>query len=1688
MFFGFNRQYAFFSEKQTEDKIMSFKEIYEKNTNQELFKQNVIRQDKFQSFVEEIHDYLDRNYNSKEKTQTALIYPAFISPILTIIQLHFDMMNPSSHNNTNNNNTNLNNTNSSHQNNFTNQNSQNNFNSFNNYNNFGNLSSQHSTLPTSPNNVIYNTFSPQTPSPRSFVNTPNNSNNSNSSNNSANSNSSNSFNSPNENNFNYSNTNTNLNHLNNLNHFNHSNPSSYSNNTNYLTQPRYSSLSNTPNHMNHHNNNYNNNYNSYNNTNLNNNNQNNILNNNANNNILNNNNQNNNMNSIYNDTNINNNTMNNNYNNYNNINEINETFYDEPIKHESKNDYFKKYEMFKLFLEDCLSVYVDKTIRKSALKLSLQYLSLIQCADLRFIQLIISTTDFLAFNGERFNMLKPANFVYHSSMQMTKDVSNRVEEAVYFLSEILSFCFEKQGKFHSMRLLLRYILCVLFPMIPNELDEFIENEFHFEYFSEPNVKCTIIFLKIFLINSTQFVNLNKYPYFMSVFKLVVSSILHMKWSKKDFNGELRSSLKWYFKLLLGTNIQTLQRNIDENKLCNLQLFYTEELRLLFDSHGNNLNDHLEYLSSVVDFISENVWTINDNVKFIIQPLTNIIVKYYFSVLTNCSMNEEERAKYQQKMAHDTTSITLALIYLWSKYYGEGKLQKNEILNGTYSLKSQLMEYYTLPGVLQAFDKMYCHIIRMMTNKVYDMNELNSNETSTPQTTPSSVPFVKSLLSPNYEALRILSSPDEKVFNMYFDIGCPFFTTSLFDKFVGKFDHLSNEMIGLLFELLSQLITIPQLYQEQKIKRNIHMMIIYAFKIIYESQLSSEKQLINLEELFFPMIIQSFEIDDEYIQTLTRQLLIEICYYNPTQKMIQLLSSHLLLKKKDIPFVSIENCVMLLTKQDSNYFILLLPLIKRLKEHFEQFDAKDVVSTQQPIYTNDFISIDKRILSPNQTTLKNVMTLLNICIQMKDFIIPQYVEYLKQTKQNKHHEKTMIEKGIVSYFEDLSKTIICAVSKSNPEILGHTLHFQSTWLLSNMFISVCKTISSTPSIKLQTLPLVTSIINTIFNECQIHEDKEYMEKSQFNFEMILNTLSKCSTTIPNEIINLVFNTTLNLCEKNSAHIHKEQLIFSLLLFILRDNQLMTKLNSHSYTSLMNCIHDMLEADNSANVTVSSLPSKPMLYEYSEKEYIDILIQKIIHFNTSIDCQNLPLKELKNCLHIIKDEKIISFYRKKQNRNIITMEIRDCLGRYSFVIHDHVNKIQSDWNEQIQECEQLEKIEYQQHSLEALEELQKKLNNSKDDKELKEIKSTRQSFVTMKTYKPTEINESKDQKQTKEPNWLETDINSLLQNNPEFYEGVLNDDSKDFKQFKQVITQDREQTKMQNQTFEKSWMNPFEIEKQLFMLHSIPKQFNEIPYITEKIAKIVLSIFNVTPSTFKSLSIHSTELNKKLQKLDDINVRERYEVGIVFVGKNEFVDEIMTSYGVSEEYEMVTNSLGKIIGTSQFDDPITQKLDVTYPVIYYNDPLREIIFHDITKIPNQHEDIKMNVINNLVTVFYSEYLFDPNVFEELRSQFAIVIQPYRDGMFIIDIYTKKCECWGSLQTENIISIDELGNYIRETIVCLWKEFEFLQLKKKNKQHPLLVRKQMINKIQPECQINNYIEFMNVIESFVNGNGKK
>ena len=37
-------------------------------------------------------------------------------------------------------------------------------------------------------------------------------------------------------------------------------------------------------------------------------------------------------------------------------------------------------------------------------------------------------------------------------------------------------------------------------------------------------------------------------------------------------------------------------------------------------------------------------------------------------------------------------------------------------------------------------------------------------------------------------------------------------------------------------------------------------------------------------------------------------------------------------------------------------------------------------------------------------------------------------------------------------------------------------------------------------------------------------------------------------------------------------------------------------------------------------------------------------------------------------------------------------------------------------------------------------------------------------------------------------------------------------------------------------------------------------------------------------------------------------------------------------------------------------------------------------------------------------------------------------------------------------------------------------------------MLVRKQMINKIQPECQINNYIEFMNVIESFVNGNGKK
>ena len=56
----------------------------------------------------------------------------------------------------------------------------------------------------------------------------------------------------------------------------------------------------------------------------------------------------------------------------------------------------------------------------------------------------------------------------------------------------------------------------------------------------------------------------------------------------------------------------------------------------------------------------------------------------------------------------------------------------------------------------------------------------------------SIPSLKSLLSPNYKTIRIITKPDEKVFNMYFDIGCPFFTTSLFDKFVGKFDHLSND--------------------------------------------------------------------------------------------------------------------------------------------------------------------------------------------------------------------------------------------------------------------------------------------------------------------------------------------------------------------------------------------------------------------------------------------------------------------------------------------------------------------------------------------------------------------------------------------------------------------------------------------------------------------------------------------------------------------------------------------------------------------------------------------------------------------------------------------------------------------------------------------------------------------------------
>ena len=124
--------------------------------------------------------------------------------------------------------------------------------------------------------------------------------------------------------------------------------------------------------------------------------------------------------------------------------------------------------------------------------------------------------------------------------------------------------------------------------------------------------------------------------------------------------------------------------------------------------------------------------------------------------------------------------------------------------------------------------------------------------------------------------------------MYFNTVRPFFTTSFYEKLIGKFDFFTNEHVISSFENLTKIITNPQLYQQQKIRRNVHMMIIYTFKIIYESQLASDKHLVNCEELFLPMILESCSIEDEYIQTITRQIIIEMCYYNPSTKMINLL--------------------------------------------------------------------------------------------------------------------------------------------------------------------------------------------------------------------------------------------------------------------------------------------------------------------------------------------------------------------------------------------------------------------------------------------------------------------------------------------------------------------------------------------------------------------------------------------------------------------------------------------------------------------------------------------------------------------------------------------------------------------------------------------------------------------------------
>ncbi|EDR27351.1 hypothetical protein EDI_129780 [Entamoeba dispar SAW760] len=1286
--------------------------------------------------------------------------------------------------------------------------------------------------------------------------------------------------------------------------------------------------------------------------------------------------------------------------------------YDNETQTSSPSQYFNQHNPFQLFIEDCLCVFMEFEVRKIALQLSLDYLKSVKCNDLRFVQLIISIIDFPAFNSHETNILQGTNFRYDSSLNKSKDLNRRLEEAVYMLTETLSQSFEKENNFSNLLVLLRNVLCVIFPTITSDVKSYIDKSFYLKYLSEPNKKITILFLKIFLINPTRFCTMYSSPYFSQVFKVIFHSILNMKWNPNEFNEEVRPSLKWYFMIFFGPNVETMTNSLPKEELKSLQTFYVDELKSLIIYREYSLEESRKFLSNVLAFLSSCIWSISISSRSSVIPLTLIVVDNYLSLLKNGVQNQKvdkhtkvrfTSSAFSLSLENNTFDIIISTLFTWMKLYSK---DEDMWLNNTQSLKNLLQDYWCIPGVLNGIAKVYGHLVRTITDKLY----CTSNTTT---------PAIISLVSPEYEIVYNSTKENDTKFKMFETGYCSYYTSRYYSEMIKTFDHWQDEDIIFIFRIFTKLLSSKENYSNILIRRNIHLLVNQTITILNKSERISNKKIINITELFIPIIFNSLSLQDNYIQTMNIQSLVELyeSSYCPNE-IIAILKDLLSIIPDELLFTSLEKCYSLFCQLNLNYLPLIPLILNKIQQLYDYTKTQKthvfLSNLTHGNLGNDLVPIDKRLFNSTTNASIKILSLLNNFLELEQLIIPEY------------------SNGLIEYYQQMVKVILSATHI----IITKSSHITTVWIAARLFVQISQTINHLQYQRNQKVEKEIKILkdhalllfNNILGECDLAEKSKNRKEICLNFGLTLEFIGRNAKNIPNDLLNEIFKLSLEESIKTTLIENKQRIIMSLMVIGFTSSSIFQIMD---ITTLKKLFH-YLEELNETRINITQL--------YGDGEASKIFISSLRRYGNLIENDKYKRRMKENVLNFMKEGKVFSVWIKDERNMSVIIEMRDAFGKCTFEIEENNNGL------------------------------------SYSNNVLNQTKSTVQESV-LYTEKKQDLLFYVPIEKEKE-RWLDENVNEIIKEYNELCKGIKTEESQEISNIREKIFLENE-NKI-SKIHETSLFQP--LTEQKTNRHSkVIKKINtdqiEITKLLMSIFNISESNYKQINIIEKDLENKINELDTLYSKelylfwLFNVGNRKTKEDIICNEESTEAFEEVKNALGKQVKGEET------IVG-KQNPLLIKYKCDV----IQYSDTIREVIISDISKIPIQNKNDKELILNQLINIFFTEIEFDPNVLGECNCQIAIIIQPHLKGIYKIQIYAKKYKGWGPLQNNNFCFINHLGIYIRETVIALYKGINS-KLQKSIESNSFLKRIKIISSINSSSQPITFIDFIWKIQNVFN-----